>query len=627
MNQADFAMWADTVRNTYRVTGEGQCVGIISNSFNLQSGLNAGILAGELPGPGNPNGRTQAIDFVEAAVVAPGQRLDEGRAMAELVHDIAPRARIAFRPANDAAPATLAEQMQALADSGCNIIVDDIGAPPNLVPFFQNDPAAVRVNELAARGLHYFTSAGNFGINNYFEQPYTTANQSLVGGGYETFDFDPDPQVDNPVYFMTPQLGRANWGMQVVIQWGEAWRTLGGAGAATRLEAYLLDQNGRAIFGRANTVGNDPVISFALNNIPSGTYPALSLIIVKPNDGRPRPGRIKAYIRLTDGVADETIPMLAPSIVGHKNAEGAISVGATSWFNTPRGATLWNSAYGGTQGPRGAIAFVGVLASPILSYADAPSVIINRFGNLFSTNSSLGGAAVLFADNGGRLAEPVVPRKPDIVAPDGVENSFFGALNVDLGRNLFFGTSASSPNAAAVAALLLQASGNRMTPADMKRTMTETAEDMDDPYDRDLNADPADPAFARGFDFASGFGMLRADRALQRVMSVAGTQAPQVVGSCRLANGDWRLNVTNPNGFGVRAYFQVSGSDFRFDDEPAFSRTSRERMVAPSVEPLTVRKPSAGRTVTVRATWYAADGSASGTAQLSTDGSGLPSCP
>src|SRR5262249_5351318 len=84
-----------------------------------------------------------------------------------------------------------------------------------------------------------------------------------------------------------------------------------------------------------------------------------------------------------------------------------------------------------------------------------------------------------------------VRSKPDVTAADGT----VGSVN---GFSPFFGTSAAAPHAAAIAALVL--SGNPgMTNAEIHEALTSTAMDLAPP----------------GYDNRSGFGVLRADRALR----------------------------------------------------------------------------------------------------------------
>jgi hypothetical protein len=98
--------------------------------------------------------------------------------------------------------------------------------------------------------------------------------------------------------------------------------------------------------------------------------------------------------------------------------------------------------------------------------------------------------------------------KPEIVAPDGTNTTFFSAdipQDADTFPN-FFGTSAAAPHAAAVAALLLE-SVPTSTPSSVYTALESTAIDMG-------------PV---GFDNDSGFGLIQADLALAATIT-----APQV---------------------------------------------------------------------------------------------------
>ena len=128
--------------------------------------------------------------------------------------------------------------------------------------------------------------------------------------------------------------------------------------------------------------------------------------------------------------------------------------------------------------------------------------------------SSYGGVPNYFDIEGNRIP-PLIRKKPELTAPDGVNTSFFnpfgypdGAFDGDAYPN-FFGTSAAAPHAAGVAALMIQAQKlNTITPDQIKGVMTSSTSDMDDPLTT---------RFDKGFDFASGYGLIEADKAVGAV--------------------------------------------------------------------------------------------------------------
>lgn len=114
------------------------------------------------------------------------------------------------------------------------------------------------------------------------------------------------------------------------------------------------------------------------------------------------------------------------------------------------------------------------------------------------------------------MANPEIRKKPGIVGPDGVNTTFFGFEEIPEDPDNFpnfFGTSAAAPHAAAVAALMLELNPN-LSPFDIYDILQSTAIDMDD---------PSTPEFDVGFDFATGYGLIQADRAL----SLAAKRVPE----------------------------------------------------------------------------------------------------
>ena len=110
--------------------------------------------------------------------------------------------------------------------------------------------------------------------------------------------------------------------------------------------------------------------------------------------------------------------------------------------------------------------------------------------NLPEDFTSPGPVTIYFDTNNNRLATPQVRLKPDIAAADGANNTFFPLgpgndypFDPDSFPN-FYGTSAASPHAAAMAALVIQAHKPAvLTPAQVKTLMQLAAFPHDlDPY-------------------------------------------------------------------------------------------------------------------------------------------------
>jgi hypothetical protein len=114
--------------------------------------------------------------------------------------------------------------------------------------------------------------------------------------------------------------------------------------------------------------------------------------------------------------------------------------------------------------------------------------------NIPESFTSPGPVSIYFDGLGNRLKTPQVRQKPDIAAADGADNTFFpiggvpgvtdSLSDMDTFPN-FYGTSAASPHAAALAALVLQSHGGSrsLTPAQVKTIFQSTAFPHDlDPY-------------------------------------------------------------------------------------------------------------------------------------------------
>ncbi len=163
----------------------------------------------------------------------------------------------------------------------------------------------------------------------------------------------------------------------------------------------------------------------------------------------------------------------------------------------------------------------GAVATGAASVAQTPAFGVNP--PVLESFSSAGPTRILFDTDGARLATPIIRQKPEIVAPDGGNTTFFSSatsVDADFFPN-FFGTSAAAPHAAGVAALLLE-QRRTLAPFSIYSVLQGTA----------INMGPA------GFDFDSGFGLIQADAALRCVAASAG-QARDFDGNCK-ADILWR---------------------------------------------------------------------------------------
>ena len=123
------------------VNGSGIKVGVLSDSFNDLGGAAADEASGALPSASH----IQVLkDYASGGA-------DEGRAMMQIVHDIAPGADLAFYTAFDSEQ-DFANGILALAAAGCKVICDDVSYFDE--PFFQNGVDRAGDPDRRGRGRH-----------------------------------------------------------------------------------------------------------------------------------------------------------------------------------------------------------------------------------------------------------------------------------------------------------------------------------------------------------------------------------------------------------------------------------------------------------------------------------------
>ena len=121
---------------------------------------------------------------IEIDFERPGEG-DEGTAMLEIIHDIAPNASLAF-----SGPATSLEMVEsvnflantAFGGTGADIVVDDLGF--FFEPFFEDGIVAQAVQSVVASGTIYVSAAGN-DANTHYEGDFVNNGVDLhdFGGG------------------------------------------------------------------------------------------------------------------------------------------------------------------------------------------------------------------------------------------------------------------------------------------------------------------------------------------------------------------------------------------------------------------------------------------------------------
>jgi hypothetical protein len=421
------------------ITGAGVNVGVLSDSASLAR-IAALKASGDLPA---------------SSYVLPGQdgapNTDEGAAMMEIVYDMAPGSTPIFATAFTD-EASFAQNIIDLAAAGCKVIADDVSYSDEGV--FQDTLIADAVNTVVAGGTSYFSSAGNSGsaLNNNSQ----AWEGDFVDGGPATGILAGTGNVNNFGGQLFDRVAAAPSGV-VLLQWSDPW-----PGACNDYDLYITNSAG-TVLKAASTGTQDCSAGSIPDEEAQYNNPATNdRIYVVLFSGQPRALHVNGWgstlsIR-TNG-----------NTYGHNAAKNTITMAAT----------YYGSAH------LGVVPFTG-MANPVESFSsDGPrKIFYNPDGSAITPGN------FLFATNGGTTL-----LKPDITAADGVFTMTPGFLP-------FFGTSASSPHAAGIAALVVQARPS-YTPAQVKTAMIKSALDN----------------MAAGPDINGGYGVAMASGAVAYAQS------------------------------------------------------------------------------------------------------------
>ncbi|WP_372670932.1 S8 family serine peptidase [Amycolatopsis kentuckyensis] len=448
VSEGDKAHGADAARTTYGVSGSGVKVCVLSDGVDS---LAKSQSAGELP----------TVDVLS------GQKGsgDEGTAMLEIIHDLAPNAALGFATAFTS-EASFAANIRALRTTGhCTIIVDDVSYFDESP--FQDTQVAQAVNDVTAAGVLYFSSAGNSGnatdgTSGYYEGDFRASSSKISGVTGTPHDFDPSSTTQN-----FDALSAGSLGKPVTLFWSDPWGK-----SANDYDLFILNSSGSVVASSENgqSGSQNP---YEIASVPT-TGSGYKVAVVKYSG------------------ADRFIALNV--IRGRFVASGSLKAFSTN------GVTNGHSAAANAFSVAAAPA-AGAFTRP-LETGD-PANPAGPYPGQFSASSkwerfSSDGKRHLFYNADGSAITPgnvsstggTTRNKPDITAADGVATSVAGFQP-------FYGTSAAAPHAAAIAALLLSGKPTA-TPAQIRSALLSSAIDLGAP----------------GFDTVTGTGVIMAGPAL-----------------------------------------------------------------------------------------------------------------
>ena len=427
----------------------------------IQAGFDgAGVKVGVLSDSASP-GRVAALiasgDLPPDVTVLPGQDGvsqgggDEGTAMMEIIHDMAPGAKLYFATAF-ISEASFADNIRKLRfQYGCDVIVDDISYFDEAV--FQDSTVAKAVNDVTANGALYFSSAANSGnvsngTSGTWEGDFKNGGSagSLINGvegktvSIHNFAASGAPQLYDTVTAPSSYYD---------LQWSDPQGQ-----SANDYDFFVLDRTGTQIKAASVDLQNgrqDPYEAVSEGDNcdqpnPTGYCPAAGdRVVVILYNGSARALHI-------DTERGQLQIATSGATFGHNAAASTVSMAATAW----------NSAHNGTH------PFTGFANRTETFSSDGPRKIFFQPNGTPITPGNF-----LFRTSGGTTLQ-----KPDLTAADGVFTHTPGFLP-------FFGTSAAAPHAAAIAALVKSAKPS-LTNTQIRTIMRQTALDTMTPgTDRD----------------------------------------------------------------------------------------------------------------------------------------------
>jgi hypothetical protein len=478
------AVMHSNVANANGFTGAGITVGVLSDSFDRSTAVTIhaanDIASGDLP----------VMKFVlDDLVTTQASLTDEGRAMAQIVYDVAPSSSLCFATANGG-QAAFANNLRTLrTNPACNadVIVDDIFYFAE--PFFSDGQIAQAVTDvvnstsLPGKRVSYFSSSGNQQGGAFLANPanFVVTNSvpginlgtipactnlpaggtgADVGGGFLDFG------GGNLVTTIT-----ASANSSIFLQWDDPFDLVPN-GMTTDLNFIFFNTSGNCV---AKIASNNFTTNEPFESVGFGAAATFRMMISRTTPGTHLATRAKLFT--TGGITTAIFGNIsAPATFGHNSAAAANGVAAYRYTN--------------------------------------PATQQSPFIPLFEPFSSPGPVTIAFDAAGNRLPVAETRKKPDIAAPDGVNTTFFfpGQDFEGDGFPNFFGTSAAAPHAAGVAALLIQKGGGpgSLSPPQVKSYLQTSAPARIIP-----NSGGSTPV--KGWSLFDGFGLIDAVAALAKI--------------------------------------------------------------------------------------------------------------
>lgn len=393
-SQGDALMHADEARETFGVDGSGVLIGVISDGVDR---LAISQSTGDLPDP---------------VLIGDAGDGDEGTALLEIVHDVAPGADLAF--SSGLSSLEFIEAIDFFTENGVDVIVDDIGFLTE--PTFQDGSVSLRAGEAVEDGIVFVSAAGN-DAHRHYQGVYIDIDPEDADNNLHDFGASVGEESDGGMTFQLPAGGRS----VIILHWSNPYGVV-----SDDYQLYLLDSGTLDIIATGAGIGaNIPVQVAQVQNLGAAT--GFFEVVIDKESGEAQDLEILVNV----GGTPTEYNVAADSVYGHAANPLVIATGATDL--------------------EGDLDFFS---------SQGPSTIY--FGPVNTT--------ALSAIGSGRLA-PVLEERdtPTLTAPNRVSTTVPGF-------SPFAGTSAAAPHVAGVAALILEVLGPDAPPEQVRNILISTTD-------------------------------------------------------------------------------------------------------------------------------------------------------